>query len=1484
MRFGLINFLVPAFLLGISVTAFSQMPGVQQGDNLPSIVPASPEVASLSKAGNFSTGLHTGSANAQIPLYEISVGRIKVPISLSYSTNGTKVSEIASRVGLGWNLLAGGVISKTIHDDEDGQSTYLTPPNFTIHNQALMDYLFYAGTEGYDTEFDEYSFSVNGLSGRFFLDASGNPRIASHSNIRIMKISNSFVITSADGIAYHFFSSDIEQTTDVKTNAKDRLNLTKTTGWFLSKIVSPEGDEVVFNYAAIATKTIQGSYQSVVLKSTAPVSPQECNFCEEQWAGVGLNRVNYNTKYLTSIVSSNGQTVEFSYIARPEVATAVISGDNRLNQVKVWNSNNSVSQPKLIKQFQLEYLDFVIGGDLNQRFYLKKVLNQSVSGSAGVLTHEFEYNNPAQLPSQKSNAQDYFGYFNGIPNSNLFPRPDNYLSYYNAGSGANRSPNAEATQAGTLKKILYPTGGSQEFEYEPHTLNQIVSDSIFTKAIYLSHVGTGVSTISTYTRTITISSQPLRISYVTEWNALGPAPGQPGYNPPDGIHFLSYLEIWHIATNTRVFEARHRNYEGSDLFPHLAPGQYEVRLMVAGNSHHSYGSIKYDPIVQTVPVNVEGCGLRVKQIKSYDPVSNQTLSKFYKYASIQDLSKSSGIGFLKTVNQAGYPGGGVCSEGFIGETILDCSNLMQVSSSSLSNTPTFGGSPIAYQYVVESDDEDVTNGGVEHRFHTVIDTYSPIPLINNSLPGTGSNLFPDMNGYELETRYFATRNAQFITLREQINQYGSDSRAYSVISNYITRKRWAPPTQSNFSYSDKLRGYDVSQYDFRSGWYKLNTTINKEYDQNGQNPLVTTINYEYNNHIHTLPTYIKTYNSKGQLLEQTNKYPADFATQPYTDMVMEHMISPVIEQQNLTNNVNTIAVSNQYLDFGSNSSVFRPEFIKVANGPQASPETRVQYHSYDTKGNPLEVSKKNDVRITYLWNYKKTYPVAEIKNASFADVAYTGFEGDDNGNWTFNVNSIAHGGITGTKQYSGTVTRQTNTAIRYSLSVWAKGTVTVNSAPGTVLDTRSGWTLYQWTISNTSNVTVQGTQIDELRLHPESAQMVSYCYNPFIGLSAKSDENNRITYYEYDGFNRLSMIRDVDRNVLKKYCYNYVGQQQECGAPVFGNIVKSGTFTRNNCGTNGTGVTVTYQVPAGTYTALTQSAADALAQADVDNNGQTYANQQAGCSWGNQLQSVTYTRNNCVDGGTGGQATYSINAFSYSSTVSLAAANQQALNAANAGGQAYANSNATCTWTNQPQSGSFTRNNCGNNGVGNTMTYSVNAGSFSSTTSLADANQLALAHVNSQGQNYVNANAGCTWYNVNTSQVFYKSCGAGYEGSSVTYTVPAGTYSSTDGYFEVVQATQADINANGQNYANTNGTCTLIPCTTNNCQGNDKKCINGVCETGNWAVVSSVWKRVSGVFQWECTWRYCFSDGSQSTYSSLTYSSTACPITCVIPL
>jgi hypothetical protein len=100
----------------------------------------SPNAASLGKYGDIPVNLHTGVPNISIPLHTVEEAGLTIPISLSYHAAGIRVQEVASWVGLGWSLNAGGVITRSIqHVPDEGpyKQTNPGPSNF------------YFGTPGY---------------------------------------------------------------------------------------------------------------------------------------------------------------------------------------------------------------------------------------------------------------------------------------------------------------------------------------------------------------------------------------------------------------------------------------------------------------------------------------------------------------------------------------------------------------------------------------------------------------------------------------------------------------------------------------------------------------------------------------------------------------------------------------------------------------------------------------------------------------------------------------------------------------------------------------------------------------------------------------------------------------------------------------------------------------------------------------------------------------------------------------------------------------------------------------------------------------------------------------------------------------------------------------------------------------------------------------------------------------------------------------
>src|SRR5438128_622672 len=114
---------IPLFINGLvllicillfNTVGFAQLSTEQQLANLKNITPPSPNASSLGRYGDWPVSLYTGVPNINIPVCEMKGRALALPISLSYHAAGNKVGDIASWVGLGWNLNCGGMISRSM--------------------------------------------------------------------------------------------------------------------------------------------------------------------------------------------------------------------------------------------------------------------------------------------------------------------------------------------------------------------------------------------------------------------------------------------------------------------------------------------------------------------------------------------------------------------------------------------------------------------------------------------------------------------------------------------------------------------------------------------------------------------------------------------------------------------------------------------------------------------------------------------------------------------------------------------------------------------------------------------------------------------------------------------------------------------------------------------------------------------------------------------------------------------------------------------------------------------------------------------------------------------------------------------------------------------------------------------------------------------------------------------------------------------------
>jgi len=288
-----------AVLLAHTIGVVSQEPNdIGPSSYEVEMLPASPEVESLGKFGNEPINKYNGTANINIPIYNITMDGLSIPLNLSYNTGGIRVAQEASWVGLGWNLSDGIIITREINGYDDlrysgyGQDIRPSDPSSSSGNIGWIyseDYLFtdqlgnprigqsdLSNLDSFQWEInfpvdfqpDLFSLSTPNGSCKFYLNKKGNSniveaRVVDNVNFKITYDTNlfAFIVTDPDGFTYEFDLQELSTGFQSYQGAASYdfslatitywpTNQTKytITAWRPSKINSPFGRELVFEY------------------------------------------------------------------------------------------------------------------------------------------------------------------------------------------------------------------------------------------------------------------------------------------------------------------------------------------------------------------------------------------------------------------------------------------------------------------------------------------------------------------------------------------------------------------------------------------------------------------------------------------------------------------------------------------------------------------------------------------------------------------------------------------------------------------------------------------------------------------------------------------------------------------------------------------------------------------------------------------------------------------------------------------------------------------------------------------------------------------------------------------------------------------------------------------------------------------------------------------------------------------------------------
>lgn len=433
----------------------------------------SPEAYSMMQYEEIPVSLYTGVPNINIPLYTIKSNDWTLPITLNYHAAGIKVNQEASWVGLGWNLQAGGMISRSIRgkDDFHGflKDTTPVPDAANIPN----DFLSYHKLDGNiliseinkDVEPDIFYYNFAGYSGKFYskkgaysdehdenLFELSNPE--EHLRIKIKEKNNDpvFEITAPGNIKYTFKAIEITRrhalsffgrSIDLECphfssqyyipENRDYTDYTLTS-WYLTHVQYPTGDEIFFNYQRVSNAYLSPMHRSDVINDVIDVK----NLNNPYYPIEDINHFGIENE------PKNKATISFEYIYQQPRLIGIRWKDGELEfvpaeknrqDIRTWPREKSEGakmlgqinlytkdRKKKLKSYLFHY-SYFLGMDSENiiqkipdyRTARLKLDSISIKGACGknVQKYKMEYNESEPLPLKNGYACDYWGYYNG---------------------------------------------------------------------------------------------------------------------------------------------------------------------------------------------------------------------------------------------------------------------------------------------------------------------------------------------------------------------------------------------------------------------------------------------------------------------------------------------------------------------------------------------------------------------------------------------------------------------------------------------------------------------------------------------------------------------------------------------------------------------------------------------------------------------------------------------------------------------------------------------------------------------------------------------------------------------------------------------------------------------------------------------------------------------------------------------------------------
>lgn len=1095
------------FLFFVNMIGASEL-FAQTPAEVPEVIPPSPTVASLGKYGDVPVNLNHGSPGISIPLYNIVVDDITVPISLSFHASGHKVGEQASWVGLGWSLEAGGAIGRSMRGkpDEDGYFQTMTQiqdfeqrnmlrflwqpnlayylPDHALQAIALIDWQFRAGfigaserdnqidqitqdhkilydrpsefyevknwmhttkTQNYDTKADIYNYSYPGGSGKFMFKPDGSTIQIPYQNHRITPLAFTHPCQSCQGTLGGFQITD-QQGISYGFSDKETTEVRYPQD---APMPDPNQYESAWHLSSITSqrsgKTVSFNY--------SPIYPEEAD-------------IMFSEAFVENI-----ETVLFG----SELRIGSISTDYKLDETRItnrvtyldtisWESGHVVfvSDPGRFDRIDGKgrILKEVIIEDVDHN-KIKSFKLQYNNGDSTIHTQSGNYLNNHLLltavqevgPTGNTKPPYQIAYFAGIPARDS--RAKDHDGFYNGKAANTHLVPSYYTYFGAL------VPGADR---SPGDLTSRVG---MVKSITYP---TGGSTHFEY------ENHEIYVGEVLEHNtvvhtvekcdnsgALFPNEGILGFNclSSKNANLIIPVDAENIKINvTSTWGSNNPTVDG---------GTYHAKILDnTGATIYNISTLNNDQVSGLLQsgntydlqlfTDVQYTKLELKI--TYDtpaPSSNMKLGGL-RLASITDYAD--GQAKKRSYTYENSTRGGGTSSGFP-LTRIQPEYTIQTkgqgaihrrhSSNPLGNFELFGGGQVVY---LEVQEQEAGNGHTSYFYSNHRDD-SDVNLM--ALPYGVQGLKVEDYPQSMTLSSSAWKRGHLI--KQQV--YNEDSTLMAETRhNYDYIELDATTSFSYEMFHDDLPPSGLFTWSLdkqKSGWARLNSSTTKTYENGQESSVTTTIQYDPGDSTFILPK-VRTHQ-----LDGINDYSENYA---YLNDTTNHIVSPVTE-----------IIRYDELDFPLSKENYTYQNGKVIKIEQSlNGNTVADYTTYLSEYNgmkPSFVQGPSGINTVYLWGYGGTLPVAKIVNVDYSTVQNTlgsnlsAIEGSSDSNF-----------------------------IRTQL-LELKGTLT------------------------------------------QQQSMNIYLHTQGVGIVEEISPNGLVTTYHYDGLNRLYQIKDQDQHVLKEFHYNY---------------------------------------------------------------------------------------------------------------------------------------------------------------------------------------------------------------------------------------------------------------------------------------------------------------------------------------------------------